>query len=186
VFNSLEKRCVRKSFADLSRSAPLLDVPCGTGRFAQVLLDDGFSVVGVDISEAMLEVARRTLERHGARFRPRAADVHELAKAEPKRYEAALCARVLMHFPLEEQIKFLRSVADLTKSRVVFSQSLNTPYQRLRRRIKRLLGNQPSAAYPISKDDLANLLAGAGLREVARMRPMALLSEAIYVIAEPV
>jgi 2-polyprenyl-3-methyl-5-hydroxy-6-metoxy-1,4-benzoquinol methylase len=186
VFNALERRCVRKAFADLPRSARLLDVPCGTGRFAEVLLDEGFFVTGVDISQPMLEVAKRKLQRHGPRFRPNVADVHDLAKAEVKSYDAALCARVLMHFPLEEQITFLHSVADLAKIRVVFSQSLDTPYQRLRRRIKRFLGNQPPAAYPISEDDLAKLLASAGLREVARMRPMALLSEAIYVIAEPI
>ena len=186
VFNSLEKRCVRKAFADLPRGAALLDVPCGTGRFAQVLLDEGFLVAGVDISAAMLEVARRKLEGHGPRFGTRVADVRDLAKAEPKRYDAALCARVLMHFPLAEQITFLASVAELTKGRVVFSQSLDTPYQRLRRRMKRLLGNQPPAAHPICERDLAKLLAGAGLREVARLRPMALLSEAIYVIAEPI
>ena len=52
--------------------------------------------------------------------------------------------------------------------------------------VKRLLGNQPPAAHPICERDLAKLLAGAGLREVARLRPMALLSEAIYVIAEPI
>jgi 2-polyprenyl-3-methyl-5-hydroxy-6-metoxy-1,4-benzoquinol methylase len=186
VFNALERRCVRKAFADLPRSAPLLDVPCGTGRFAGVLLDEGFFVTGVDISQAMLEVAKRKLKRHAARFRPRVADVRDLATSERKRYAAALCARVLMHFPLEEQIKFLSSVTALTKGQVVFSQSISTPYQRLRRRIKRLLGHQPPAAYPISEGDLAKLLAGAGLREVARMRPMALLSEAIYIIAEPV
>lgn len=186
VFNALEKHCVRKAFADLPNSATLLDVPCGTGRLAEALLEEGFSVTGADISPAMLEVARRKLERFGARFQHRAADVRELAKAEPKSYEAALCARVLMHFPLSEQIEFLASVTKLARRRVVFNQSLSTPYQRLRRRIKRLLGNQPPAAYPISEGELARLLAGAGLREVARLRPMALVSEAIFVIAEPV
>ena len=185
VFNALEKSCVRKAFCDVSRKAPILDVPTGTGRLAEVLLDDGFSVTGVDISQPMLEVARRKLAHHGARFEPRVADVRELANKEPKFYEAALCARVLMHFPLQEQVQFLGSVTRLTRKRVVFNQSLSTPYQRLRRGMKRLLGNQPPAGYPISEAQLAELLAGAGLREIGRLRPMALVSEAIYVVAEP-
>jgi hypothetical protein len=90
-----------------------------------------------------------------------------------------------MHFPLKEQISFLRAVAQLTKRRVVFTQSLSTPYQRLRRRIKRLLGNQPPARYPITEMELRSLLAGAGLREVGRIQPLPLLTESIYVIAEP-
>jgi len=185
VFNALEKGCVRKSFSDIPRKAAVLDVPAGTGRLAEVLLEDGFSVTGVDISKPMLEVATRKLERYGKRFQPRVADVRELAKIEPKRYDAALCARVLMHFPLEQQIQFLGSVTKLTKSRVVFNQSLSSPYQRLRRRVKQLLGNQPPAGYPISEDELAQLLAASGLRETGRLRPMALVSEAIYIIAEP-
>jgi 2-polyprenyl-3-methyl-5-hydroxy-6-metoxy-1,4-benzoquinol methylase len=186
VFNALEKRHIRKAFRQVPSAATIADLPCGTGRFAEVLLDEGFRVVvGIDISASMLEVARRKLQRFGTRFEAKVADVRELAKHQRKCYDVALCARVLMHFPLEEQIEFLRSVAELTKGRVVFTQSLSTPYQRLRRRIKRLLGHQAPAMYPITEAQLKRLLAGAGLKEVGRVRPMALLSEAIYVIAEP-
>ena len=38
---------------------PILDVGCGTGRIASVLASDGFEVVGLDLSEPMLRVARR-------------------------------------------------------------------------------------------------------------------------------
>jgi len=186
VFNALEKHNMRKAFRAVSRDQTVLDLPCGTGRFSEVLLEEGFKVIGIDISQAMLEVAKRKLERFGPRFETRVADVRELAKKESKRYDVALCARVLMHFPLEEQISFLRSVAELTRRQVVFTQSLSTPYQRLRRRIKRLLGNQPPAGYPITEAELKTLLAGAGLKEVGRLRPMPLVTEAIYVIAERV
>ena len=186
VFNALEKHNMRKAFRVVSRDQTVLDLPCGTGRFSEVLLEEGFKVVGIDISQTMLEVAKRKLERFGSRFETRVADVPELARKEIQRYDAALCARVLMHFPLEEQISFLSSVAELTRRQVVFTQSLSTPYQRLRRRIKRLLGNQPPAGYPITEAELKTLLAGAGLKEVGRLRPMPLVTEAIYVIAERV
>lgn len=185
VFNALEKYHMRRAFRQIPRNAIIMDLPCGTGRFAEVLLEEGFKVVGIDISAAMLEVARRKLQRFGEHFKTRVADVRDLAKQERKCYDVALCARVLMHFPLEEQITFLRSVAELTRGRVVFTQSLSTPYQRFRRRIKRLIGNPPPATYPITETELKTLLAGAGLKEAGRLRPMALLTEAIYVIAEP-
>jgi 2-polyprenyl-3-methyl-5-hydroxy-6-metoxy-1,4-benzoquinol methylase len=185
IFNALEKFHMRRAFAKIPRDALILDLPCGTGRFAEVLLGQGFRVVGIDISPAMLAVARRKLERFGERFETQVADVRELAQREEKLYDAALCARVLMHFPLDEQITFLRSVAQLTKGRVVFTQSLSTPYQRLRRRVKRLLGNPPPAVYPITNAELKTLLSGAGLKEVQRLRPLPLLTESIYVIAEP-
>lgn len=185
TFNALERRTIRRAFASVSRSATVLDLPCGTGRFAEVLLDDGLTVVGADVSPAMLDVAKRKLSRFGNRFQTRVGNVHELASQERKTYDVALCARVLMHFPLEEQIAFLRDVATLTRGMVVFTQSYDSGYQRLRRRIKRLLGNQPPANYPITEAQLQQLLAGAGLREVRRVRLFSLISEAIYVVAEP-
>ena len=39
----------------------ILDLGCGTGEFILRFLEDGFSVVGVDLSEKMLEVAEKKL-----------------------------------------------------------------------------------------------------------------------------
>ena len=185
VFNALEKASIRSAFRDVPRQSWVLDLPCGTGRIAEELLDSGLRVEGVDISAAMLEVASRKLARFGDKFTTRVGDVRELAKLDPKRYELALCARVLMHFPLEEQIVFLKAVADLTKGRVVFTQSLSSPYQRFRRKVKKALRNQQPAGYPITEVQLSELLKGAGLREVRRLRTAALISEAMVVVAEP-
>ena len=185
TFNALEKSSIRAAFKGMPSQLQILDLPCGTGRLASVLLESGFRVEGVDISAAMLEVARRKLASFGDRFSTRVGDVRELARTDRKRYDAALCARVLMHFPLDEQIVFLRSVAEMTKGAVVFSQSYSSVYQRFRRKVKRVLGNQAPAQYPITDRDLAALLRGAGLREVRRIRPAALISEALIVVSVP-
>jgi 2-polyprenyl-3-methyl-5-hydroxy-6-metoxy-1,4-benzoquinol methylase len=184
VFDALEKRAIRRAFAGVPRNAVVMDLPCGTGRLAETLLEQGFHVVGVDISAAMLHVAERKLERFGSQFETLVSDVHELARKQQAPYDVALCARVLMHFPLDQQIHFLRSVATLTKGTVVFSQSLSTPYQRLRRQLKRLMGNRPPAAYAITERDLQQLLSNAGLREVRRYRVARAVSEGMFVVAE--
>ena len=184
IFNALERRALRRAFNPMDRSLKVLDLPCGTGRLAETLLDCGFQVCGVDISPPMLEVAQRKLQRFGPRFQTRVGDVRDLAHGERATYDVALCARVLMHFPLDAQIEFLKGVAVLTKGTVVFSQSLSTPYQRTRRRIKKFLGNAPPAVYPITEAQLRDLLKGAGLREVRRYRLSSAISEAIFVVAE--
>jgi 2-polyprenyl-3-methyl-5-hydroxy-6-metoxy-1,4-benzoquinol methylase len=186
VFNALERRVISRAFAPISKSLTVLDLPCGTGRLAETLLGDGFHVVGADISPAMLDVAQRKLQRFGNRFQTRVGDVRELARTERGTYDVALCARVLMHFPLEEQIEFLKSVAVITKGTVVFSQCLSTPYQRMRRRFKKVLRNAEPAAYPITERQLKLLLEGAGLREVRRLRLSRLVSEAMCVVTEHV
>ena len=185
VFERLERYNIRKAFRSVPKAGAILDLPCGTGRLAEALLDDGFTIVGADISPAMLEVAKRRLARFGHRFTTLVSDVKELAKSQPKSFDSALCARVLMHFPVEEQIEFLGSVARLSRGPVVFTQSLNTPYHRTRRKVKQILGDPHTPAnYPITEAELKQLLKGANLVEKFRLRPMALVTEQIIVFAE--
>jgi SAM-dependent methyltransferase len=44
---------------------PILELMCGTGRVLLPLAESGFTLTGVDISPAMLEIARANLEREG-------------------------------------------------------------------------------------------------------------------------
>jgi 2-polyprenyl-3-methyl-5-hydroxy-6-metoxy-1,4-benzoquinol methylase len=184
TFNALERRTIGKAFAGIARDRRVVDVPCGTGRLAETLLELGFDVSGVDISAPMLNVAKRRLDRFGDRFSTRVADVAVLAQESPASFDVALCARVLMHFPLEQQIAFLGNVARVARETVILTQSLSTPYQRLRRRVKGMLGNQPPAGYPITNAELASLLEASGLRESRRFRTFAPISEEIIVVAE--
>lgn len=186
IFNFLEKRTVRRCFAGVPKGATIADVPCGTGRLAEALLLEGYRVHGLDIAEEMLSVARRRLAGFGANFTCEVADVKALPAAAPS-YDAALCARVLMHFPLDEQVQFLANVARLGRSIVVINHSLDSPYQRFRRRVKRLFGDRHDPARcPVSNADIKLLLRRAGLRELYRRRLVPLVSEAIYIVAKKI
>ena len=183
VFNAQERRIIQECFQDLPRDIVVLDMPCGTGRLAEALLASGLRVHGTDISPEMLAVARERLAAYGERFSTEVMDAFQLTGSEGQ-FEAALCARVLMHFPLETQINFLRGVASLTHKRIVINHSLSSPYQRFRRWIKKILGHQMPAGYPITSAEIRRLLAEAGFVEVKRRRINALVSEAIYIVAE--
>lgn len=185
VFNHLEQRAITKCFGALAKGATIADAPCGTGRLAEPLLAAGYRVHGLDISDAMLEVARQRLQRFRERFTCEVTDVKQ-ARASAPPYDGALCARVLMHFPLDQQIEFLSGVASLSRSVVVINHSLDSPYQRFRRRVKRWLGNQDPAGHPISNADIRILLQQSGLREVGRHRLISLISEAVYIVAEKI
>jgi hypothetical protein len=91
-----------------------------------------------------------------------------------------------MHFPLEQQVQFLAGVVGLSRSVVVINQSLDSGYQRFRRRLKRWMGNQASARFPITDENIRLLLERAGLREVRRYRLLPLISEAVYIVARKV
>lgn len=183
IFNFLEKRAISKCFSNLSRGSTIVDIPCGTGRLAETLLHFGYTVHGMDISAEMLEVAKRRLEDADVRFRIEVADAKHVMENHPTS-DGALCARFLMHFPLPEQIMFLKGVVALSKSVVVINHCLDSPHQRLRRRLKKMLGHRPSARFPVTNRDMATLLRKAGLHETKRYRLWSPISEAVYIVAE--
>lgn len=185
VFNSREKRIIQECFQDLPRDTIVLDMPCGTGRLAEAILESGLKVHGADISAEMLDVANERFASYGDRFTTEVIDAFKLTGSE-RQFDVALCARVLMHFPLETQIEFLRGVGSITRKRIVINHSLSSPYQRFRRWIKKLLGHQQSAGYPITNDEIKRLLAESGFTEVRRRRINALISEAVYIVAEKI
>jgi SAM-dependent methyltransferase len=184
VFNDRERHLVVDAFAGLAGGSRIADVPCGTGRLAEPLLAAGFRVHGMDISAQMLGVASQRLACFGAAFTTEVADAKQLADSA-KAFDGVLCARVLMHFELSEQIDFLRGVAKLTRGIIVINHSYDSPYQRLRRGLKRLLGHQAPARHPIDDRGIEALLNGAGLREIRRVRLNRLISEAVYITAVP-
>lgn len=178
-FDRLEKKALRKMMSELPDNSLIMDAPSGTGRLAETILEMGHRVVGVDISPEMLEVAKRKLKRFGDRFQTINSDVRSI-DLEKKSFDAVLCARVLMHFPLEEQISFLSAVSSYSKGLVVFNQSVITDYHKMRRYVKRLLGNQAPASFPLTKDEVGQLITGSSLTEIRRCQVLPLVSEAIF------
>lgn len=55
----LEKRLLARLLSHCPRATTLLEVGCGTGHFTRWLAQQGFQVVGLDVSPRMLEEARR-------------------------------------------------------------------------------------------------------------------------------
>ena len=185
IFNYLEKKIIKKCFQDLSPNTTVLDLPCGTGRLAEAILELGLKVHGADVSSEMLEVAKNKLKSFGNRFDTEILNAFKMTKHNPQ-YEEAICTRVLMNFPLNEQIVFLRGVTSVVRKRIVINHSLNSPYQRFRRSIKKLLGHPKSVNFPINNTEIKQLLSDVGFVEIKRIRMNALISEAIYIIAERV
>jgi len=61
----------------------VLEIGCGTGRTAIPLAEAGFEVIGVDLHEGMLELARRKAEEAGAKIRWIAGDAAALNLPSP-------------------------------------------------------------------------------------------------------
>lgn len=83
------------SFLDqLPRGQSVLDVPFGTGRFVPLYLERGMSVTGIDISDAMLNEARRALGPAAGAVVMLRADASKLPLAGQS-FDGAICVRFL-------------------------------------------------------------------------------------------
>jgi SAM-dependent methyltransferase len=101
----------------------VLDAGCGSGAFAQWLLDQGADVVGVDLSPRMIAEASR---RCGGRGRFFAADLAEPLPLEPRSLDGITCSLAL-HY-LRDWSVALRSFASALRPGGWAVLSLDHPF----------------------------------------------------------
>jgi SAM-dependent methyltransferase len=73
---------------DLPAGARVLDAPCGSGRIAVRLAEQGLAVTGIDISEPEIAEARRVAAERGAEVRFEVRDVRD---APDEGFDAVVC-----------------------------------------------------------------------------------------------
>ncbi|MFN0007751.1 MAG: class I SAM-dependent methyltransferase [Planctomycetota bacterium] len=148
----------------------VLDVPCGNGRFTELLLGEGKRVVNADRSRPMLLAAREKAGRAkagGGRAEHVECDAARLPFADAS-FDLVLSVRFFLHVPKDLRAGFLREMGRVSRRWVVVDvrhrYCLTTVGKRLRARIA---GRQP----PSLRSSLAEIdadVAAAGLELVKR------------------
>ncbi len=182
-FDALERRAlaavVRRAVCEVARPA-VLDVPCGTGRITSLLLEQGLTVTGGDISTAMIQVAREKLARFGSRVSWRQLDLHRLALADNS-VDLVTCIRLFHHLKSDARAAILCELARVSRRYVIINVSLSSPIYRGRRRLKRALGqavSQESSTWA----EIRRESAAAGLRLEAQRFVWPLVSEDLILL----
>lgn len=116
----------REEFGDIP-GCGLLDLACGTGEMTLRLRSEGFSVLGIDISEDMLAVASAKTEDEGIFFTKQ--DMRSFCTS--RRYEAAVCCYDSLNYLTS--YKELRSAFQCVNSALcpggIFIFDINTLYR---------------------------------------------------------
>lgn len=140
---------VRRFLAELGgrhRLGRVLDAACGTGLHAVLLAQGGAAVTGADLSEPMLDQARRRADEAGAVVHWLAAPMQQLAARVPGPFDAVLClGNSLPHLlqPGELDATLAGFASLLAPGGVVVLQLLN--YSRILARGERIIGVTRSA-----------------------------------------
>ena len=105
----------------------VLDVGCGGGILAESMAAQGATVVGIDMGEAPLAVARLHLLESGLEVDYRQITVEELAETEPAGFDVITCMEMLEHVP--DPASVIQSCARLVKpgGQVFFATLNRTP-----------------------------------------------------------
>ena len=82
----------------------VLDVGCGGGLLSEGMATRGADVMGIDLSEKPLGVARLHLLESGQKVDYRMISVEELAEQMPASFDAVTCLEMLEHVPNPESV----------------------------------------------------------------------------------
>jgi 2-polyprenyl-3-methyl-5-hydroxy-6-metoxy-1,4-benzoquinol methylase len=101
------------SAADLPRGCRVLDAGCGPGLVSSAFLVAGYRVVGVDLSQEMIERARRRCQPHGEQATFLQISVFDPSLDALGPFDAALSRYVLHH--VQDPAQFLRRQIELLR-----------------------------------------------------------------------
>jgi SAM-dependent methyltransferase len=185
LIHELERRAFLKALGVVRREQPLgavLDAPCGTGRVTEWLLDAGAEVLGGDISEPMLAIARTNLGRYGGRVTLRRLDLEAL-DLPPGSFELVSCIRLFNHCGRAERERILHELGRVSRRFVLINISYLSPLFAAKGSLKRMFGLKMPRE-PWSWAELVQAADAAGMRVRARFHELKYLSEVAMLLLE--
>jgi magnesium protoporphyrin O-methyltransferase len=136
----------------------VLDIGCGSGRYAVEFARRGAEVVGLDFSSAMVAMARRAAEEAGVANRCRFEVGNFRDWCEPHHFD--ICLAIGFFDYVEEPAIFLRKIYSIVKEQVVFSFPIRWTLRSLTRWMRLSLNGCPIYFY--NEKEAAQLVEDAG------------------------
>jgi len=179
-----QRRCVELA---LGRCNPLpetlLDIPCGTGKLAQVLRGQPISVVGADISLEMIHLA---IEDYTALDSFNGFVIMDAAKCAlpDESFDCVICLALLHRVPKDVRNMITRELARVSRRYLITSYGFVDGFQKTRLKMRRMLLRNDSVPYPITLRRLTNELTETGLDVVKVYRVLPIFSSEAILLLE--
>ena len=172
--DAAERRLVARVVRGLGVRGPVLDVPCGTGRFVPVFAAAGCEVLAGDVSSEMLVLARQAAQEAGAVCRCVALDARRLPMPDDA-VDLAFAMRLLHRVrDPAERVAVFRELGRVSRRWVLFSFYNRRSARGLRDRLR---GRYPGETRSAIRRDVAE----AGLR-LERFLPIGPLARQTLVL----
>jgi SAM-dependent methyltransferase len=169
-----EEKLLRKILRKIG-DGPLLvlDVPCGYGRFSDLLLDKDFCLVSSDISFPMVKRAREKSGHPHSRFLSGVvADAKQGLPFKKGAFSLLLSMRFFHHVHEKEEREFiLKEFYQATSDWVILSYYQKNLLHNLQRRLRRKIKRSRTRIKMIPRKEFYKDVEGAGLR-VVKISPL--------------
>lgn len=180
--NEAERRLITKAFSHVPVCS-VLDAPCGGGRVSVWLSKAGYSVTAGDLSENMLEIARKNFDQASLPIQTHRADVEALAFPDQS-FDAIVCFRLFHHFPNRDiRQRVVAELCRVARRHVVVSYFSPLSFTSIKRSLQARLLKYPQAKFATSLHELRSYFQSHGFRFVrnyARQRFVHTLHIAVF------
>lgn len=168
--------------AEFERCASVLDLPCGTGRFAALLAESGKRFVEADLSAPMLAAASKVAAGTRGFAGAVRCDVARLPFADAS-FDLVLSIRFLFHVPRELRPTLLAEMARVARRYVVVDVRHKYSWSSFTRRLRATL-SRGRVSHRYALREIEHDFAAAGLSIVRRKWLAPGFSEKMIVVAE--
>ena len=183
IANRGEQQAFQKLLRHVPPNQTILDIACGTGRFIEVLLENGHRVAGVDVSDEMLRFAEREFGNHEGLITLGEGDAEHLP-FDSGSFDGITCIRLYQRVPAQSRQRMLKEVRRVGRGWAILFFGISTPWLDIRRRLRNKVARRPNVRYPVTPSDLKRELQEAGLTPVKQGWAIPFLAEGLLVLVK--
>lgn len=180
--NLLEKRVVLKALSSVPCGSTVLDIPCGTGRVTEWLLEKGYKTTGLDISSEMAKQAKVRLEYFDNLQGIFTGDASRL-QFNDNAFDCVVSIRLLGHTPPTDRLQIIEEIRRVSSDFVILAYYHAHCLQGYRKILIAKLSGKNRIWYPISAQDMAVELDQVGLKIVGVYPLFKFISETWIILA---
>lgn len=172
-----EKFLVRELLANLVPLSQLIDIPCGTGKMADVLAGSANNLVAADISQEMMNHAENDYRDNESFSGFVVADASKTPFTS-NQFDCVVMVRLLHRIPLDLKPKFLKEVHRITRQYAVVSYSTSSVVSKLSHRAN----SDRKINYVISHAHFAEMCTEIGFEIITSKTVLPLLSTEVIAL----
>lgn len=164
--HTAEMRMIDRAFELIPKKHLVLDLPCGGGRIAEHLIQQGYAVGAADLSPAMLDIARKNLQGKPLLLFVQQEDIEHLTFAK-RSFDAIICFRLFHHFPTSAtRARAAAELCRVAREFVVISYFSPVSWTSLKRTFQKRLSHKAVKKFATSLAEVRSHFEPQGFRLV--------------------